>query len=71
MPAENEGGLVPNEMTSMNGTTDSQQHGSIQHPREPAARNGNVPVSENRPRTVGEGPVDVWIYQHEELEKKL
>lgn len=63
MPRETEGALVPNEMTSMNGRTDTQHHGSIQAPEEPAARNGSIPNSgseaENQSVTISQGPVDV------------
>ena len=59
MPAENEREQAPNEMTSMNGTTESLHHGSIQPTGEPGTRNGHVTATENQLRTVGEGPVDV------------
>lgn len=63
MPREPERESVPNEMTSMNGTSDSQHHGSIQQAGGPADRNGAVPgfgsAIENQSRSVDKGPVDV------------
>lgn len=63
MPREPERESVPNEMTSMNGTNDSQHHGSIQQAEGPADRNGAVPgfgsATENQSRSVDKGPVDV------------